>query len=427
MGDAKNKFQNRKKAFLNNPDISQEDKEWLPQYIDKLDDLGAKSYGTKANYIQAINAILSHHQFNITDLDNSTGLEQVNKEVKKAVKNSSYHRQKNSDYAKRRKRLFWTAWKRALKTRGIPTEPHREYIPQVKFTADKKKTETHPDDLPTSQQTRRFVQALEKHSSSKVAMRNQALILFIWDTGCRIGEILGGENNEPLKMKQVSVQGDRLHVRINGNKGADDRRIEVFQCREFLKKYIQQHPERREPEAVLFPKLKKEEYYEAPSKAPLRRKINTVNKREGFDFKTLKEPFHIFRKGMVTYYVMNDILDFEEVCKRQGKSPDADMPTYLKMAMQDIDSKAAQGFGLDNEERQVEHRMIGPGLLPRNCRNCGELQACTLETCSTCGEILPEADMPQNMDREMTEEALKTKRELEELKNQIDNELEQLK
>jgi len=105
---------------------------------------------------------------------------------------------------------------------------------------------------------------------------------------------------------------------------------------------------------------------------------------------------------MSTFYVVNDVLDWEEVCERQGKKPDNTMDDYLKQSLSDVDSKAATGFGLDNEEvdRSSDNRMTDPGLLPRKCRDCETLNRCYYEVCQSCGSELPESSMPQNIDTE---------------------------
>ncbi|MFB6200151.1 MAG: hypothetical protein ABEJ83_04680, partial [Candidatus Nanohaloarchaea archaeon] len=156
-----------------------------------------------------------------------------------------------------------------------------------------------------------------------------------------------------------------------------------------------------DPEAYLFPPSKNNQhhdeesrFYTFSSRSPIRRKIHQARRKAELDLKTENEPFHIFRKAMTTFYVVNEVLSWEQVCERQGKSPDGTMPTYLKMAMQDIDSSAAEGFGLDKEKREMEHRMKASALLPRKCRECGTENQCINEVCSDCGKELPEAEMP---------------------------------
>jgi hypothetical protein len=99
---------------------------------------------------------------------------------------------------------------------------------------------------------------------------------------------------------------------------------------------------------------------------------------------------------MTTYYVVNEILTWEQVCTRQGKKSDSTMPTYLKMAMQDIDSKAAEGFGLDSAKREVEHRMRSSPMLPKKCEDCSTTNRSIHDICSRCGAELEDAKMPKS-------------------------------
>ncbi|MFB6199588.1 MAG: tyrosine-type recombinase/integrase [Candidatus Nanohaloarchaea archaeon] len=389
------KLEARIREIQNSSKLTEKEKEWATEdYLKYQERSGAESPSTQERYLRWIKRILEDSDFNVNQLQEMTDqeLSDVNEEIVDKIQ-SSHYREEDGDLVKRNKRGYWTAWKRALETVGLSSQPHEDYIPSpVKWTEDEEKVQrqanTAPGDLPNPDQLQEFLKTLEAVSSKEVALRNKALVLFIWDAGTRIGETL------PLQMKQISVNGDRLHVKVEGNKKAENRRIEIFQGKQTLIDYIENHPRRNDPEAYLFCALKDSKYHTVMEKDPLRKKIHQAKEKADVDFKTYGEPFHIFRKAMTTYYVVNEILTWEEVCERQGKSPDSTMPTYLKMAMQDIDSSAAEGFGLDNEEREMEHRMRAAALLSQGCQSCGKQNHAYRETCQDCGTQLPEGEMP---------------------------------
>lgn len=415
------KLENKKKAIKENSEVSENDTQFLLNGF--LRDLGRRAgidhEGTKYSYLRYAELIAEDIKPELTNLENYEDLENLSDHVIDQIQDSEYKRG-DGDLVKRNKNKAWLTWKRILQYQGIDTG----FLPDnVSFSTDKDRAnlqaDTSPGDLPTPEQFQSFLHKLGSCSSEKVSTRNQALMALIWDAGTRIGETL------PLQMKQVHVQGDRLHISVEGNKSSDDRRIEIFQNKKLLLDYISSHPKKNSPEAYLFPKLKEEKYFEELDKKPLRRKVHQA--AASLDFKTSGEPFHIFRKAMNTYYVVNDILTWEEVCQRLGKQPDATMPTYLKMAMEDIDSSAAEGFGLDNEERELEHRMKAPAILPQECSGCGKVNPGFRNVCRNCQIELPEGEMPNELAESMDPEDVMRENLTEEKVDELMRDIQALK
>jgi len=396
------KLKNKKKAIRENSQISDSEQDFLLNKFlkDSRRKAGIEHEGTLYSYLRYAELIAEELETDLTDLEAGEELKELTDKIIDNIQDSVYKRTEG-DLVKRNKNKAWTTWKRILEYQEVDTSD----IPgSVSFTTDKDEADiqadTTPRELPTPDQFKDFLHRLGDYSSDKVAKRNQAIVALIWDAGTRIGETM------PIQMKQVHVSGDRLHISIEGNKSSSDRRIEIFQNKKLLLDYIQCHPKRNSPEAYLFPKLKEEKYFELLDKKPLRRKVHQA--AANLDFKTSGEPFHIFRKAMNTYYVVNDVLSWEEVCERLGKSPDATMPTYLKMAMEDIDSSAAEGFGLDTESRKSEHRMKAPALLPQDCRSCSSVNPGFFSVCSECQSELPEGDMPSGNVFDSEDEKVRT-------------------
>ena len=428
--------------------LNEQTKKWLlNDYLTYQKRNGADAKSTQERYLRRIAKILRTEDMQLGDIkelvENKERLDKFNQELTDKIQEAHYKTQ-SGDLSVRNKRGYWNVWKRALETEGLDTSERQNYISNnVSFSSDKSqmtgRVKTTPEDLPTPQQVKKFLRTLERTSSSKSSLRNQALVLMLWDTGARIGEIIEDSDElQTIKMEQVSVKGDRLKIKIKGNKNrsndsqAKDRTVEIFQGRKTLMDYISQHPKKDDPEAFLFPPTASNQHYEgeerfytATSKQPIRRKIHQTRKEAGLDFNTDNEPFHIFRKGMITYNVVN-IMSWEKVCEKLKKDPSSTMPTYLKMSMDDINATAAEGFGLDRETRENEHRMKGPPLLPKECQKCGEESKCFLENCESCGTELPDAEMPDNLETEMSEEDMRKVQELDQLKSQIDSKLEEL-
>lgn len=378
------------KRIRTNEDLSSQ---WiLTEYHNHLKRTGAEARGTQANYLKSLRKILLHHKDIIPDkLTNLTEneLTDLNRQVADNIQNSLYRSSEGVD-GKRRKREYWTAWKKLLETAGINTSKTKKYMPEIKFTEHKNAgtEDTRPEHLPNRTQVKAFVEKLGEKSRGHVALRNQALALLLWDKGPRIGEALA------IQLKHVHVSGKQLKIRIPGNKGSDTRKVEIFQGRKTLKDWIQTHPYRGNENAYLFPVLQKNSPENKLTRSSLSTKFH--NCASSLDFKTRDEPFHVFRKAMVTSHIVNEWASWEQICKWHGKKTDATKPDYLKMALSDVDASVASNMGIDDEvDRSRDNRMLGAPLLPLECRSCSGLNRCTLETCQSCGTELPESEMPK--------------------------------
>jgi len=432
MSDDDYRLEKRKEKIQNDKKLNQDTRDFLlNEYVNEVARSGADKKSTQEMYLRRAARILKKEDLETTaikELDNEE-LRELNNKIVDNVQSSKY-KQTQGEHSVRTKRGFYGSWKRLLQALNIDTSEYKDYMPKnVQFSSQRgqvnKKKITTAQDLPNTEQVKQFLKTLGEISNEGTALRNQALVGLIWDTGPRIGEVIEDDQIQTIKMEQVSVNNDRIHIKFKPNKNKTEeerkekeRKVEILQCRKLLMDYIETHPKRNDPEAFLFPPVKNNQnhsgetrFYTAASKSPIRRKIHQALRKAELEFKTRNEPFHIFRKGMITYYVMNNNnMSWEKVCERTGKDPSSTMPTYLKMAMSDINAQAAEGFGLDREIRQDEHRMIGPPLLPRKCTNCGTENKCFKETCTSCGNTLPDAEMPNNLDlttkQEITEEVI---------------------
>jgi len=427
MSDDDYRLEKRIEKIKDSETINQETKDFLTKdYLNEVKRSGADSKKTQEIYLRRLKRILDHQNLEKKQVEkmNEEELGQLNDDIVENVQDSEY-KKTAGDFIVRTKRGFWGSWKRMLQTLGLDTSEHQDYMPvNVQFSSERTETDrkkkTTAEDLPDREQVKQFLKTLKTVSSEGTALRNQALVGLLWDTGPRIGEVIEDDEIQTIRMEQVHVSNDRIHIKFKSNKNKteqereeNDRRVEIFQCRKILQEYIEQHPKRNDPDAFLFPPGKNNQhhsddsrFYTSTSKSPIRRKIHQTRRKAELEFKTKREPFHIFRKGMITYYVMNEVLSWEKVCERTGKDPSSTMPTYLKMAMSDINAQAAEGFGLDRDTRNDEHRMIGPPLLPIKCSSCEKENKCTKENCTSCGHTLPDAEMPDNLETEIIEEEI---------------------
>jgi hypothetical protein len=194
-------------------------------------------------------------------------------------------------------------------------------------------------------------------------------------------------------MKDVDIQSNRVRIYINGNKGSGSDWVTLWQTEQLFREYIQQHPDTDNPEAYVFPQTYYNNSEKPINQRTLKKKMLQAKTRADLDFKTRGEPFHIFRKASSTFYVVNNIISWSEVCKRQRKKEDSTKPDYILRAMEDVDQSMAEGLGLETHD-QPQGRMHGQPLMPKKCESCDTVNNCLKDSCSSCQTTLPENTLP---------------------------------
>ncbi|MBI5229541.1 tyrosine-type recombinase/integrase, partial [Candidatus Micrarchaeota archaeon] len=116
-----------------------------------------------------------------------------------------------------------------------------EDVPKViKWLKPRLKNEKHklPEELLT-------VEEVEKLANATTNARDKALILVLYESGCRIGELLY------LKLKNVQFDNYGAVLLVNGKTGS--RRVRIIVSVQLLGHWLQEHPDKDNPEAFLWP------------------------------------------------------------------------------------------------------------------------------------------------------------------------------
>lgn len=390
MQTANERLESEKQTIENAEYLTKAEKNTLLDFVQELRNAENISSGhTFAKHLQKLRNISRSNDW---DLNQVEVTQDLCKEVRNQIQASDY-KQKDGDFSKKNKKDHWTAWKYFIE--HIHDNNPDQVLPKASFTSNREKVDTQadtrPEDLPTPEDMRKLLPAIENVSDKKTGRRNAMIYMLIWDLGTRKGETF------PIKMKDVDVRKDMIRIFIHGNKESSDGWVRVFQGEKMLREYLQQHPASDDPEAYLFPKHYQDEMHQQVNPRAVKKKMKQARSQADLDFKTYGEPFHIFRKASSTYYVVNDVLSWEEVCKRQRKKPDSTKPDYLLMAMEDIEKSAAEGFGLEETENNDNGFMSGPPLLPKECPGCSRKNTALQNSCIECQTTLPDNQLPKTI------------------------------
>lgn len=381
--------------------VKPETLEWVKnRYLPFLKRQGL-SDGTESNRLQALSKLLLIEELRPETLENKTEkqIRELGEKVAGNIQANEYVEQGSSGMSKRRKRLIWTCFKNIVKLEGFDTDKLPDFKPKETDEVQRRARDTDPEKIPSPEQVKQFVQAMGKYSSDIHKLRNQSLILLMWDKGPRIGEALN------IQLKDCSIDNDQLEIFIEGNKGSEDRTVTIYQGRETLKEFIRTHPGNKQD--YLFSDLMHRNLDTPVGRDKIGGKIKQVAAEENFQFKTEGEPNHIFRKAMTTSHIVNEWATWEEVCKLQGKKGDSTKPAYLKMALNDVNKSVGQKIGAVGDQEERDFHMLGEPLLPQKCVSCGKINKCFVETCQYCSGNLktPEKSAFQKTEEEVREEA----------------------
>lgn len=86
--------------------------------------------------------------------------------------------------------------------------------------------------------------------NSATNLRDKAFVRVLYESGCRIGELVGDKGKEPLKIKHVTFDEYSPVIIVAGKTGG--RRVRIIDKDGLLKMWIESHPFRDDPEAPIF-------------------------------------------------------------------------------------------------------------------------------------------------------------------------------
>lgn len=218
-----------------------------------------------------------------------------------------------------------------------------------------------PEDILTPQEVKQL-------ADSCLNARDRALILLLYETGARAGELIG------LNVKDVVFDEFGAVLMLDGKTGM--RRVRVIDCVPDLKKWLNHHPRAKEPNAPLFLELRGK-YNELGNHATLAHILEAAKRRSGLQKRIYP---HLFRHSRATH-LAKDFTE-QELKIIFGWSGGSRMPaTYVHLSGADLDRKMLEKHGLIMNESQKAKDELKPLI----CRNCSCENSSVARFCEQCG------------------------------------------
>ncbi|MEK7226090.1 MAG: site-specific integrase, partial [Bacteroidota bacterium] len=240
---------------------------------------------------------------------------------------------------------------------------------------------------------------VEKMINAADHPRDKAFIATIYESGCRIGEILS------LQLKNVSFdEKTGCKIIVDGKTGM--RRVWLFTSAPYLAKWINIHPDKK-PESYLWVSIGSRSKNKPMDYSAARSLLRRIMPKAGINKKF--NP-HLFRHSRATY--LADKLTEAQLKEIFGWKQSSTMPgIYVHMSGRNTENALKRLYGLGEEEKEEESK-----LTPKKCIRCGQVNPSTFKQCDNCGMAL---DLKSAI--ETAESLEKREKELNNLKHKIVN------
>jgi integrase len=160
------------------------------------------------------------------------------------------------------------------------TEDYPEEVRWIK--TGKKKNNTLPEELLTEEEVKQMAEVASN-------LRDKAFILVLYESGCRIGEILS------LNVKNVQFDQYGAQLIVSGKTGM--RRVRIVASAPKLAQWLENHPLKEDPDAPLWVSIGTRDRNSALSYSAAKAALKEIAKRAGIRKRVYP---HLFRHSRAT-------------------------------------------------------------------------------------------------------------------------------
>lgn len=233
-----------------------------------------------------------------------------------------------------------------------------------------------PEELLTEEEVMKLVDAAEH-------LRDKALILTLYESGCRIGELL------TMRIKNVHFDEYGAVLNVNGKTG--QRRVRIIFSAPKLMQWVENHPMRDNPEAPLWITIGMNHRYTPLRYSTVKDVIKKAARKAGIKKRVYP---HLFRHSRATHLAKH--LTEAQMKQYFGWVQGSDMASvYVHLSGRDVDDALLR---LNGMKADVKHdTLIKTNLCPR----CNSANSPDAKFCSNCGMCLdPKTAMELDTTRE---------------------------
>jgi len=239
-----------------------------------------------------------------------------------------------------------------------------ENPPEVSWykTHMKNRVTRFPEDMLTEEEIKKLIENTRD-------VRYKAFIATIYESGCRIGELLS------LRLNQVKFDEYGAQLYVSGKTGF--RRVRVISSVPYLTEWINKHPLKDESKAYLWISYQNNPW----SYGGVVMMLQRVAERAGIKKKV--NP-HNFRHSRATY--LANFLTEAQMKEFFGWVQGSDMASiYVHLSGRDVDNALLKVYGIKNDNEKKESI-----FKPKECSRCQKVNQATNRFCLRCRTPLDE-------------------------------------
>lgn len=241
-----------------------------------------------------------------------------------------------------------------------------EYPPEVKWIRTKPNGARRKQPSPSDLLTRKDVEALIRACLNP---RDKALVSLLFDSGCRIGEVL------TLRLRNVEFDRYGMVVSVIKSKTGQRRVRVIGESIAHASAWLEVHPLREDRDAPVFVGLDARTRDRAMNYAQARKAILSATARAGLKKRVFA---HLFRHSRATELAAT--VPEAPLEAQMGWVPGSDMTrVYVHLSGRDVDRAILKAHGIEVEERETE------GSPVISCPRCSVSNARTMRFCRRCG------------------------------------------
>lgn len=294
---------------------------------------------------------------------------QIAKKVKKPIRNMTKNQIKafvieiasETRYSQWTKHDYKCVLRRVFKWLRGNNEFYPEEVSWIKIhVRDQHKL---PEDLLTEEEVKRII-------SETKSLREKALIHCLYESGCRISELL------TLQLKNIKFDEYGAVIIVSGKTG--DRRVRLVASVPALASWLDAHPYKDNPEAYFFVR---KSYRSDNGPVPYRytyaaRIIKNLAKQVGIKKRV---HMHLFRHSRAT--ALANKLTEAQMKEYFGWVQGSDMAaTYVHLSGRDVDKAILGLYGLKKDEKKEKEKFA-----PVECPRCSLSGSPASKFCTRCG------------------------------------------
>lgn len=237
-----------------------------------------------------------------------------------------------------------------------------------------------PEELLTQEEVQKLVEACDNP-------RDKALIAVLYESGCRVGEILG------LKVKHIQFDQYGAVLLVDGKTG--QRRVRIISSSPLLASYLDVHPFREQPDSYLWlTKFSRKGVNKTGWNTMMYKGVSQLLKRLGQTAKISKRLYpHLFRHSRATH--LANLLTEAQMKEHFGWVQASEMASvYVHLSGRDVDDALLKMYCIKPANGQEEQK-----IKPVNCPKCKEPNSSLQNYCRRCGSPLDAMEVMQEDQR----------------------------